>query len=330
MRASVLGGGSGNFVLASGLMRFDVDLNVIVSIADSGGSSGVLRIEQGTLPPGDILRAMVAMCEGGEFLRLLLQHRFKGGSLDNHTLGNLILTASEKLTGSALSGVRALHDVLKIRGRVIPVAAVAANLQAECADGKLLQGESEIDVPKGPHEPIVRCYLEPAVDANPEALEAIRSADVVVLSPGDLYTSLVPVVLVRGVVGALRDTSAPIVFVVNLITKRGETDGYTAREFCRQVERYISPAKLHTVILNTARPSDLLLRKYEQAGVQLVHDDLNGEGFEVIRAPLLSESIDKMPDDGAQLHKLIRHDPVRLAQAIMSVARQTTREGRKN
>ncbi len=324
MKIAVLGGGTGTYYVLSGLKRHDVELSAVVSIADSGGSSGRLRIEQGVLPSGDILRAMVALCEGGEFLRRLLGYRFQGGSLDEHTVGNLIITASEKQTGSALEGIRSLHDVLRIKGRVIPVAAVAGNLQAECADGELLQGESEIDVPKNPHGAIERCYLDPAVRANPEALDAIKGADIVVLSPGDLFTSLIPVLLVDGVVDALYETSARIVYVVNLITKKGETDGYAAREFCRQVSSYIAPAKLHTVVLNTALPSDFLLQKYDQAGVQMVEDDLDGDDFSVVRVPLLSESMDRTPSRNKPLHKLIRHDPLKLAEAIMSVARPVT------
>ncbi|MDQ7814269.1 MAG: uridine diphosphate-N-acetylglucosamine-binding protein YvcK [Patescibacteria group bacterium] len=318
MKIAVLGGGTGTYYVLSGLKRLeDVELCAIVSIADSGGSSGIIRIEQGALPPGDILRAMLALSDGGEFLRSLLTYRFEGGSLNSHTIGNLLITGSEKLKGGSLDGIRALHDVFRIRGRVIPVAAVAANLLAEHKDGRVTQGECNIDVPVSQHGPIQRCYLDPPVRANTEALDAIKSADIVVLCPGDLYTSLIPVLLVDGIVDALYDTTARIVYVVNLITKKGETDGYTAREFCRQVAKYIAPAELGTVIVNTTRPSDDLLQKYDQAGVCLVEDDLNGDTFEVVREALLSESMDRSPDNNNPLHKLIRHNPVRLARAIV-------------
>lgn len=317
-RIVVLGGGTGTFTVLTGLKRHPVELSAVVSIADNGGSTGVLRDELGVLPPGDIRQCLVALSSGDEMMRRVFSHRFSRGSLQGHTLGNLFLSALEELCGNPLEAVKQAQQILRVRGRVIPVSSQASNLYAELEDGTVVEGEHAIDEPSAQRAAIDRCFLDPPVVANADAVDAIRQADILVMGPGDLYTSLIPVLLVDGVVDAICDSRARRVFVVNLVTNRGQTDGYTASRFCRAVEQYISPAKLDAVILNTAVPSPEILKRYEKANDQLVEDDLLPDGWPVLRTPLISERIAGKVAGDKLKRSVLRHDPAKLAAAILS------------
>ncbi|MFA5186238.1 MAG: gluconeogenesis factor YvcK family protein [Patescibacteria group bacterium] len=318
LRIVVMGGGTGTFTVLSGLKLHDVDLSAVVSIADNGGSSGILRDELGALPHGDTRRCLVALSSADEIMRRAFNHTFsKEGSLKGHKLGNLILSGLEELCGNPLEAVKYAHHILRVQGRVIPVSGQASNLYAELADGTLVEGEHAIDEPSDPRAAIERCFLDPSVMANPDAVDAIRQADAIVMGPGDLFTSLIPVLLVEGVVEALCESRAKRILVINLVTKHGETDGYKASDFCRVAEQYIGPAKLDRIIVNTAEPSPEILKRYEQAKDQLVVDDL-GDMPRVFRAPLISErTAKKVPGDMVQ-RSVLRHDPVKLAAAILA------------
>lgn len=317
LKITAMGGGTGTHTVLSGLKSFpEVELAAVVSIADNGGSSGQLRDEFGILPPGDIRQCLVALAEAPEELRELLNDP-EGG----HPLGNLIIKRLIRKHGDPLKGIQAAHRVFQVRGEVIPVSATAANLVAELEDGGEIRGEHKIDTEAGGRAPIRRCFLDPSVDPNPAAIRAILTSDVIVLGPGDLYTSLVPVLLVPGIADALAKTAARLLFVVNLVTKRGQTDGYGASRFVRTVEAHLDGRGLDRIILNTGSIDHALLAKYEHAGDAYVVDDLPAEDARVLRGdfvgrkPIVRREGDMLP------RSLIRHDDS-LARAIMDSIRK--------
>lgn len=305
-RIVTIGGGTGQFTLLSGLKRVpDTDLTAVVSMADSGGSSGRLRDELGALPPGDVLKALLALSDfPGDVARDLLQHRFAKGALDGHTSGNMLLTMLASYSGSFLEAVHGLGDMLQVRGTVLPVTTGNITLRARLADGTVLVGETAIDVPEGAGRArIAEVWLEPNALALPQVSAAIKGADLVVLGPGDLYTSVIPVLLVRGVAEALRKTTARLVYVCNTMTKPGETDGYTAGQFVGAVERALGRS-VDAVVVNAARPDAVVAGRYAAAGSFPVENDVSGT--RVIAADLLRKA------------ELARHDPDKLAAAVFA------------
>lgn len=317
----VLGGGTGNFTVLTGLMKHldKAELSAIVSVADDGGSTGVLRDEYGVLPPGDICQCLIAMAECSDELRAVFNYRFPDGSLKGHRFGNLFWTAFEKSTGSRLQAIEAMHSVLAVCGRVIPVSEREAQLCAELQNGEVVQGEHRIDAFVKNRSAIRRCMLENPVPVNPDAVRAIQEADLIVLAPGDLYTSLVPVLLVTGIPEALKHARAPIVQVVNLAIKEGQTDGFGAQRFCSEVERYLQPARISSALVNSAKPSPAITERYAQAGDQIVVDDLGSDlPFRVLRADLIADEIaERVPGDRLT-RSLLRHDPAKLAHALLT------------
>ncbi len=306
-RIVTIGGGTGQFTLLSGLKRLpDAELTAVVSMADSGGSSGRLRDELGALPPGDVLKAMLALSDlPGDVARDLLQHRFAAGALGGHTSGNMLLTMLASYSGSFLEAVRALGEMLQVRGAVLPVTTGNITLRARLADGSVLVGETAIDVPADKLRPrIAEVWLEPNALALPQVTSALKSADLVALGPGDLYTSVIPVLLVRGVADALRETRAKIVFVCNTMTKPGETDGFTAAKFVAAVERALG-RNVDTVLVNAAVPEPAVAQRYAVQGSFPVENDLAGR--HVLAADFLRKA------------ELARHDPEKLAAVFAAL-----------
>lgn len=300
-----IGGGTGQFTLLSGLKRVpDAELIAVVSMADSGGSSGRLRDELGALPPGDVLKALLALSElPGDVARDLLQHRFAEGALDGHTSGNMLLTMLASYSGSFLEAVRGLGNMLKVRGTVLPVTTGNITLRARLVDGTVLVGETVIDVPTvAARSRIADVWLEPNALALPQVTAAMKTADLIVLGPGDVYTSVIPVLLVRGVAEALRETHARLVYVCNTMTKPGETDGFTAAQFVTVVEDVLGRS-VDAVVVNSAHPDTTVAARYAAVGSFPVENNLRGA--RVIAADLLRKA------------ELARHDPDKLAAAVL-------------
>lgn len=316
----ILGGGTGTFTVLSGLKYHPVDLSAVVSIADDGGSTGILRDELGVLPPGDIRQCLVALSAGDQVLRDLFNYRFTQGGLDGHNFGNIFLSALEKVTGDSLTAVREANRILNVKGKVIPVSSRAADLYAELEDATVVKGEHAIDKPQGKRAAIRKCFLSPEVPANPEALETIKTADVIVMGPGDLYTSLIPVLLVQGLAQALAQSRAKRLLVINLTSKNGQTQGYKASDFCGVVAKHIHPAKIDMVLINSAKPSNEILERYARAGDHLIEDDLNEEVIKIWRGDLLSGEISESVPGDKLVRSLLRHDPNKLAAAILTAA----------
>lgn len=318
-RVVVLGGGTGTFTVLSGLKTYPIEISAVVSIADNGGSTGVLRDELGVLPPGDIRQCLVALAEGDDVLRTLFTYRFHEGSLSGHTFGNLFLSALEKITGDSLSAVQEAQRILHVRGRVIPVSACSSNLYAELADGMVIEGQHQIDEGTKGRAAIRRCFLSPSVPANPEAIQVIQEADLIVMGPGDLFTSLIPVLLVDGIAEAITTSQAKFVYVMNLVTKRGQTDGYTATRYLETVEQYLQGKLINYCLLNTNVPSADIVQRYAEAGEALVPDDLTRSQTQAIRLPLVSEAI-ATPVKGDRIRRsLLRHDSAHLAEVLVGL-----------
>jgi uncharacterized cofD-like protein len=316
----VIGGGTGTFTVLSGLKKYPFDLAAVVTMADDGGSTGVLRDELGVLPPGDIRQCLVALSTSPTALRKLMNYRFAEGGLAGHSFGNLLLSALEKMTGSFDRAVEIAGEILRIEGRVIPSTLSKVGLAAKLSIGKTVRGQSAI------HNTILndglleRIYLEPDARANPKALRAIRNADMVLIGPGDLYSSLVPNLLVAGIPEAVRRSRAKKVYVCNLMTKVEHTDRFTVGKYVAVIERHLG-GPVDAVIYNTERPSGELLSHYAREGEHIVEFDGKNAGRAYVGARLLNKNIYEAPkgDPLARSRSLIRHDPTKLARVIAKI-----------
>lgn len=259
----VIGGGTGSFTLLSQLKFYTPNITALVNMADNGGSTGILRDELGVLPPGDIRQCLVALAREPR-TRDLFNYRFDEGTFAGHSFGNLFLTAVQKMTNDFAGAVKLAGEVLDIVGQVVPV--TLDNVDLVCTDGKNeYRGQHQIDLQKFAHKP--NLWLDPAANINPQAQNAIASADLVVIAPGNLYGSLAPALLVQGMSDVLAQTPAKIAYVCNLVTKPGQTDDFTVSGFVSEIERFLhNKVKLDYVLYNNATPNKQLLDKYAKEG----------------------------------------------------------------
>lgn len=327
VKVALIGGGTGSFTLLSSLKDHTSQLAALVNMADDGGSTGVLRDELGALPPGDVRQCLVALSRTPE-IRDLFNYRFDEGSLKGHAFGNLFLTALEKMTGDFGRGVELASEILNITGVVEPITLTNVKLMMRSKDGDVTRGEFEIAHKDfGGSRP--EFWLEPTAEPNPQALRAIESADIVVIAPGNLYGSLAPALVVPGIGEALARTQAFCLYVCNLVTKPGQTDGYDVSEFANEIERLAGTKFLDAVLFNTEKPSEDLLQKYAQKGelsVEFDHKKLNDAPYIAAGANLISRSIwqnTNQSDPIAASRTLIRHDSAAVANAIMELYEHT-------
>ncbi len=314
----IIGGGTGSFTLIKGLRDYDTSLTAIVSVSDSGGSSGKLRDEFGILPTGDIRLCLIAMSEEREIWRDLFKYRFSGG-VENHSLGNLIMTALADIKGGFIEGLDQVSKILKIKGKVIPVTLETTHLCAELENGEVIRGETNIDIPK--HDTSVKIkkvFLEPKSFAYRSAIESIKDKnDLIIIGPGDLYTSIIPNLLVEGVKEAIKESDAKKVFVCNIMTKKGETSNFTANEFIEEIKKYLGFYP-DLVICNNNLPSKELAESYKDEESFYVSPNIEkNENYNVIKSDLIDEE-PHAKEDGKR-RPLIRHDSQKLARLIMSI-----------
>ena len=303
VRVVALGGGTGLSTLLRGLkdhiaprredrVRMPIaDLAAVVTVTDDGGSSGRLRRDFKILPPGDIRNCMVALSQDESLLRALFQYRFPAGrGLRGHNFGNLFLAALSKITGDFIEAVRLAGQVLAIRGRIFPSTTEIVTLEAVTESGRVIAGETKIAAAGAR---IRRVRLVPRrVPPYPEALEAIRKADLILVGPGSLYTSIIPNLLIRGVAGAIRRSRATRVYVCNLMTQPGETPGYSAADHVRAIYAHTGPRLFDWIVLNHAPISPRLLRRYRAEKAAPVENDireLQRMGLRCILDDLLDE-----------------------------------------
>ncbi len=312
----VIGGGTGNFTVLSGLKKYPVDLAAIVSMADDGGSTGILRDELGVLPPGDVRQCLVALSDSSRIMRSLMNYRFESGGLQGHSFGNLFLSTLEKVTGSFESAVEEAGVLLNIKGKVIPVTTNQVRLFMILQDNTVLQGESEILLSKNIHHGFKSIYLEPFPKANPQALNEIRNADLIIIGPGGLYTSLIPNLLVEGVSKALRESSAKKVLILNLINKHGQTPNFTTKRYLTEFQRFVGKDIFDYIIFNSENPPKELIDTYTEEG-ELVQNDL--ESSRLITSNLLSPTLKEVQKGDLLRRNLIRHDSDKLAAELMKI-----------
>lgn len=321
IKIAVIGGGTGSFTLLRALKNYTSQIAALVNMADDGGSTGTLRDELGVLPPGDVRQCLVALSESPK-VRDLFNYRFEDGSLKGHAFGNLFLTALEKMTGDFAAGVELASEILGVSGVVEPI--TLSNVTLVMSDGEReVRGENEItDTDFGGKRPDFR--LEPDAEANPRAIRAIETADVVVIAPGNLYGSLAPALIVPGVGEALRASRAVRIYVTNLVTKPGQTDGYDITDFADEVERLAGGQFLDAVLFNTEKASEELMEKYAKAGEKPVgyeKEKLRGTHYTAAGTDLIAGAIweGSAADPLAGSRTLIRHDSAAVASAIIEL-----------
>lgn len=312
-----IGGGTGQFALLSGLRDLeDIEITAVVSMADSGGSTGRLRDELGILPPGDVLKCILALSPYRNLARTIFLKRFASDlRLKGHNAGNLLLTVLSDYAGSFPAGIQALVEILDVRGRILPVTIDKTTLVAELSNGERIYGQAAINVPNGTQrERIKDIFLVPhhtdSVSVYPPVIEALTRADYILIGPGDLFTSILPNLIVPGVREALERTRARIFYVVNIMTKFGETDHYTGQDFVAKVEECIG-RKVNGIIYNSKRPDERILDQYrgEQAEFVEIEESAPCWGDRTIHA------CDLLDTSGG----LVRHDSGKLALLIAKV-----------
>ncbi|MGA6927064.1 MAG: uridine diphosphate-N-acetylglucosamine-binding protein YvcK [Desulfosarcina sp.] len=309
-----IGGGSGQYALLSGLKHLPgIHISAVVSMMDSGGSTGRLRDELGTLPPGDILKCILALSPHQDAARAIFQKRFsKDRRLKGHNAGNMLLTMLSRYTGSFPAGVQALAEILDVRGEILPVTIDQATLVAELTDGSRIFGESAIDMPRGHQRETIRdVYLVPhhsnAITVYPPVLKALADADVIIMGPGDLFTSIIPNLIVPGMREKLCTVTAPIFHVVNIMTKFGETNHFQAADFIATLESFAGRS-ISGAIVNGTRPDTRLLALYRKQKSEFVEI-----GLQPLATPLIVRDLLETSGD------VIRHDSQKLAGVIAGI-----------
>lgn len=313
----VIGGGTGNYTVLKCLKSHGLDLSAIVSMADDGGSTGILRDELGVLPPGDVRQCLVALSDSSETMRSLMNYRFEQGGLGGHSFGNLLLSALEKVTGSFEHAVEEVGKILFIRGKVIPVTTHKVRLKMRLHDDRILEGEKEIYLSKEIDRGYKSLYLEPFPMANPHALQAIKEADLIIIGPGGLHTSIIPNLLVSGVSEALREARGKKVFIVNLMNRLGQTAGYGTSHYLEEVSRFIGEDIFDYFFVNNQYPPEALMQRYAEEG-ELVCNDLLKDP-RVVTAPFLGKISEKLQGDHLMHRSLIRHDHEILSHELMKI-----------
>lgn len=311
----VIGGGSGTSAAIRGLKSHNTDLTAVVTMFDSGGSTGILRDEFGYPPFGDLRQCLAALSPDGDertdALNQALGFRFDSdSSLNGHSVGNLVLAALTTAYGGLQPALDEISSILRVDGQVVPVTLSAAHLCARLLDGQVIRTESAIDL-RGANAPgIDEVFLDKQVTANDRAINALNEADAILLGPGDLYTSVIPNLLVPGIAEAIRESNASVIYACNLMTKAGETDGFGASDFAREIVRYLDGRKLDYLLVNDSKFPTNVLNAYSQEHAEQVVI-VNGRALEF--ASEIVES-DFVHIDDLQ----VRHDSKKLADVVMA------------
>ncbi len=305
-----VGGGTGLAMLLSGLKEYSSNITAIVTVADDGGSSGRIRKQFDMLPPGDIRNCLVALADASTMMRDLFQFRFEEGSeLAGHSFGNLFITVMTRLTGDFEKAVRETSKVLALRGQVIPSTLENVTLVAKYEDGSITEGE--YNIPRA-HKVIKKVYLNPiSPQAALEAVKAIKEAEIIVLGPGSLYTSIIPNLLLKDIADSTVASRAIKVYVCNVMTQPGETDGFSASAHVKKLVEHSHPRIIDYCLLNSGKIPQDIQKRYESEQAYLVANDkkaIHGMGYSVIEEDIVSIK------DG-----LVRHDTMKLAKLILSL-----------
>ncbi len=307
----VIGGGTGIFSVLSGIKKYPVNLSAIITMADDGGSTGILREEFGILPPGDIRRALIALSSTDQkILAELFNYRFEQGrGIKGHSFGNLFLAALERLSGDFEKAIEQAKKILGVKGNIIPVTLSRCRLAATLVNGKTIYGETNIDIPKHNGDiPIKNIRLFPKAKANKKAVNAILDADAIIIGPGDIYTSILPNLIIKEISSAIKKSKAKKIYIANLMTKFGETNGFKASDFINAVEKFAGT--IDYIFLNSKKISKNILAAYKEKKSEPVEIDMDNLKF--VRSIIVAKNFMRQG-------KFIRHDPEKIAKAIMKL-----------
>jgi len=317
LKILTIGGGSGQYTLLSGLRDIkNIEITAVVSMADNGGSTGRLRDELGVLPPGDILKCMIALSPLRDTAKKIMLKTLKGDRrLQGHKAGNMLITMLSRYTGSFPAAIRTLSEILEASGRVLPGTTNKATLVAELVDGSRIYGESSIDIPQSTQrEQIKDLFLVPhhngSISAYPPVVEAIKESDIILIGPGDLFTSVIASLIIPGIKEAIQDTNARIFYILNIMTKFGETHNFKGIDFVQKIERYLG-RQVNGIICNDRKPNSRLLEKYQAEKSDFVEIEQLKKRMNnrlIYAGDLLDSSAD-----------IVRHDSKKLASMVQSI-----------
>lgn len=323
----IIGGGTGTSVLLHGLRKYPVDPTVIVSTADSGGSSGLLRKELGIHPVGDIRQCLLPLSDLSLDEKKLWNHRFTKGHLKGHSMGNLLIAALADMSGSVEKALTIAKRIWKIRGDILPMTEKPTTLCVRYSDGSVVCDEHAIDEPERLHGEIRRAYLKERVRVYAKVATALRRARCIIFAPGDLYTSTIPLLLTGGIQSALRRSRASIVYVANLMTSRGETDGFTLSKLVGTLDHYLGTRTIDTIIVNSGKITTAALQRYTVSGEVPLPLDLDAPIFrtkKILRRALLHTGQYASVKGDVLRRSFIRHDPAKLARVIMEILKRNS------
>ncbi|MCT4606470.1 MAG: YvcK family protein [Marinisporobacter sp.] len=315
----VIGGGTGLSVLLRGLKKYTSNITAIVTVADDGGGSGILREDLGMLPPGDIRNCILALADTEPIMEKLLQYRFEEGQLKGQSFGNLLIAAMNGISDNFEEAIKKINHVLAVTGKVLPVTVENITLYGKLKNGKVIKGESQIPIKvKEMDSGIDQVFIKPGnVKPLEESLEDIMNADVIILGPGSLYTSIIPNLLVENIGKSIKDSHATKVYITNVMTQPGETDGYTVLDHVEKILKYLKSEKIDCVFVNGEKIPKEVLKKYAQDGaepIRITKEErkiLKERDIHVIEGPFVD--IKK---------QYIRHDADKLSEMITKLAEE--------
>lgn len=324
----VIGGGTGAYTVLSGLKKYPLELSAIIGMTDSGGSNRVIRDEFGLLPTSDIRQCMVALAsdDSDELLRKLFTYRYSAGvGIEGMTFGNLFMAALTDIYGDQEKAIKKTCEILHVNGNIIPVTFDKVNLVARYENGKQVLGEHEIDEPEsdviGNH--IVQLEVVPQGKANPKAIKVIKQADLIIMGPGDLYTSTICNLIIDGVAKEVAKSRAKKIYIVNLMTRFGQTKDFKASDFVNEMAKYLGENVIDYYLINSSKDfPKSVLRRYEEEKAYQVIDDLDGMKLgkaKIVRGRFVSDKVYEKPESDKLVRSLIRHDSEKLAKAIFSL-----------
>ncbi len=322
-KVTVLGGGTGTYVVLSGLKNYSLDLAVIVNMVDSGGSTGRLRDVLKVLPPGDLRQCFLALSEISDLWRKLFLYRFDSGELKGHNFGNLFFAALEKVCSNYDEVIQAASSFFNIKGQVIPVTYENVHLVADYTDGRTIIGEGNIDANRSDSILIKDIYLSSPVKATQKAIERVLESEYIIIGPGDIYTSIIPVLLPLGIKEAFLRTDAKIIFIMNLMTKKGQTTNFTASDHVECVEKYLGRS-IDCVLLNSESIPQDIIDYYMRYGEKVVKDDLDDKKYIIIREDIVDNKPVEFDKNDYIYRSLLRHDSQKLARVLYDILENVT------
>lgn len=316
MVVTVIGGGTGSSAVLNGLKDYpDLDLRVIVSMADDGGSNAVIRDEFGLLPMSDLRKSIIALSQlpNNDKLRKLFTYRFsQGEGLKEHTLGNLMMVAVSGFTSSTQETIDYLREIFRVRHKVIPVTVSDSRLVARYSTGEMIRGEHLIDEPDIPEDAIIeKAWLEPDSEATEEAINSILESDFIIIGPGDLYTTTLASLMVNGIANAIRKSNAKKIFITSLMSKHGQTRGLTQSQIINIIEKSLKTS-VDILLINKEELPERVISYYREHGEHLLHDDIKDKGKKIVREMLVADEIFKKDSGDTLVRSIARHDSGKL------------------